>query len=246
MTIFWEIHSNLPREGPGDNESTRKAFEMISGSGCELNILDMGCGPGMQTLELANLTKGKITAIDNHQPFLETLQERAQEAGIHERIEVINQSMFALSLPENSYDVIWSEGAIYIIGFERGLREWRKFLKPYGYIVVSECCWLKSDPPDDLKAFWDDGYPDMGTIEQNRRRICNCDFNEIGYFVLPVAAWWRYYYNPLAKRLRILRNKYKNNLEAQRELESEIEEIDLFQRYHDYYGYVFFVMQKAY
>ena len=71
---FWEVHSNLPREGPGDNESTKKAYLMLKDLPENPRILDIGCGPGMQTIELAKLSGGQIVAVDNHQPFLEQLK----------------------------------------------------------------------------------------------------------------------------------------------------------------------------
>jgi ubiquinone/menaquinone biosynthesis C-methylase UbiE len=76
--IFWEIHSGLPREGPGDNASIRRAFLMAAELPAAPRILDVGCGPGMQTLELAKISGGQITAVDIHQPFLDELQRRAR------------------------------------------------------------------------------------------------------------------------------------------------------------------------
>lgn len=79
MDVFFEIHRDLPREGPGNNESTRKAFHLLNGLPSQPNILDIGCGPGMQTIEIAKMTNGKIIAIDTHEPFLEELNRRAEK-----------------------------------------------------------------------------------------------------------------------------------------------------------------------
>ncbi|GAM56739.1 probable transcription regulator [Vibrio ishigakensis] len=43
-----------------------------------------------------------------------------------------------LPFEEDSFDVLWSEGAVYNIGFETGIRDWRKYLKSGGTLVVSE------------------------------------------------------------------------------------------------------------
>lgn len=245
MSIFWEIHQDLPREGPGDNAFTRKAFEMITGLPPQPRILDIGCGPGMQTIELALISNGRITAVDNHRPFLDVLSQRTQAAGLSGRIETLNQSMFSLDFPKNGFDLIWSEGAIYIMGFRKGLCEWREFLKPHGYIAVSECSWLKRNPPEDLKGFWDTAYPGMVSIEENSRIIQDCGYSEMGHFVLPESAWWQDYYDPLIQRVKMLREKYAGDPEAQGELDNELEEIEIYRKYHEYYGYVFYVMQRT-
>ena len=134
--IFWEIHSGLPREGPGDNESTRKAYRMLKGLPENPRILDIGCGPGMQTIELAKLSSGRIDALDSHQPFLEQLKKSAKKEGVDDIIKTVNGDMFNLSYENSSFDLVWSEGSIFVIGFEKGLREWRRLLTEKGYLVV--------------------------------------------------------------------------------------------------------------
>jgi ubiquinone/menaquinone biosynthesis C-methylase UbiE len=244
MSVFWEIHQDNPREGPGDNISTRKAFKLLKHLPLKSKILDIGCGPGMQTIELAQISSSLITAVDNYQPFLDTLKSRAEEAEVADRIKVVNQSMFNLDLPHNAFDVIWSEGAIYIIGFQKGLEEWREFLKPRGYIAVTEVAWLKPDPPKILKEFWQANYPALKTVEENSQIIRDAGYLETGRFILPEAAWWEDYYNPVMKRVSMLRAKYAGNPEALQELDAHQKEVALYRHYHDYYGYAFYVMQK--
>jgi ubiquinone/menaquinone biosynthesis C-methylase UbiE len=127
--VFWELHNNLLREGPGDNISTRKAFLMLKKLPKIPYILDIGCGPGMQTIELAKISCGKILAIDNHQPFLNQLKKRAKKEGVDKRIRTINSNIFTMDYEQASFDITWSEGAIYIIGFKKGLLKWKSWLK---------------------------------------------------------------------------------------------------------------------
>jgi len=69
--FVFTLHEGLPRQGPGSSECTRKAFSFLSGLPARPEILDIGCGAGMQTIELARLCPGcRITAVDIHQPFL--------------------------------------------------------------------------------------------------------------------------------------------------------------------------------
>jgi SAM-dependent methyltransferase len=245
MEMFFEIHQDLPREGPGDSKSTRKAFSMLKDLPPKPHILDIGCGPGMQTMDLIELTKGTIVAIDNHQSYLNALNEKVMKAGLSNRVHVMNRDMFSLDFESKSFDVIWSEGAIYIIGFEKGIRAWKPFLNKGGYLVVSEISWLKLDAPEEIKNFWELNYPALQDIQGNFKIIKNTGCKIIGCFTLPESAWWNDYYSPLQKRLDLIQEKYKGHPKALEWVEIEQTEINLYQKYSDYYGYVFYIMQNV-
>ena len=121
MELFLEVTAGLPRQGPGSTAATLQALSMVAGLPRPPRILDVGCGPGAQTIDLARATGGSIVAMDLHQPFLHELAARAKEAGVTSHISPIRMSMFAMSFASQSFDLIWSEGAIYIRGFEAGL-----------------------------------------------------------------------------------------------------------------------------
>lgn len=241
--IFFDIHKNLPREGSGRDEYTQKAYEIIPKINKPI-ILDIGCGPGLQTVKLAKLSNGTIYAIDNHQPFLDQLKKTAKENNLINRIKIINKSMLKMDFPEDFFDIIWSEGSIFIIGFERGLNEWKKYIKKDGYLAVHEMAWLKSNPPKEIKDYFDEVYPSISTIDKNINIIRKCGYKILGHFPLPEDAWWDFYYNPLEKRLEKLKLKYKNNSEALEIIKEQEKEINLYRRYNQWYGSVFYVMQK--
>ena len=245
MDIFWEIHSDLPREGPGDSDSTARAYSALSGLPACPRILDIGCGPGMQTLDLARLSNGQITAIDFHQPFLDELVRRAKAAGVDGYIQTQNMSMFEMDFAPEQFDLIWSEGAIYIMGFENGFKTCYPFLKTGGYMVVTEASWFQPNPPQQVFDFWKEAYPDMGSIEENILRIERQGYKLIDHFHLPDSSWWDNYYDPLMKRVSRLREKYAGNSKAQKALDEELAEIELFRKYSNYYGYEFYVAQKG-
>ncbi len=246
MNIFFEIHQNIPREGPGDAESTQKAYAMIPDLPPQPQILDIGCGPGMQTMDLLNVTDGIIVALDNHQPFLDTLQRNVEKAGLAHRIEEVHGDMFSLdeTFKKYAFDLLWSEGAIYIIGFETGLKTWKPLLKRDGYMAVSEISWLEPYIPKDVKTFWDQEYPAMQDIESNLKTIEETGYTNIGHFTLPESAWWTHYYIPLGKRLSMLRQMYQNNAAALKILDMVQAEIEMYRRDSQYYGYVFYIMQN--
>jgi ubiquinone/menaquinone biosynthesis C-methylase UbiE len=241
--IFFDIHKNLPRQGSGRDEYTQKAFEMIPKIK-NPKILDIGCGPGLQTIKLAKLSEGEVIGIDTHQPFLDQLKENAKKHNLTHRIKPINKSMFDMDFQKEYFDIIWAEGSIFIIGLETGLKEWKKFIKSDGYIAIHEMTWLKKDPPKEIYDYWQETYPAISTIDDNLKLIEKCGYRILGHFPLPDDAWWEFYYDPLQNRLKNLKVKYKDNSEALELIAEEEKEIDLFKKYNQWYGSVFYVMQK--
>jgi SAM-dependent methyltransferase len=247
--FFFEIHQGLPRQGPGDSQSTRRAFCMLPGVPSQPRILDVGCGPGMQTRDLVRLSKGIVCAVDTHLLFLQELRQQLRHESAASRrmkaadarVHCIRASMLALPFDARSFDLIWSECAIYIMGFDQGLKAWKPLIKPDGYLVVSEISWLRPDAPAELKTFWASSYPGIRTIEANLQAVKAAGYRVIGHFVLPAASWWPDYYSPLQERIKLLRDKYRAVREVQHLLDEEQEEIELFRRYSEYYGYVFYL-----
>ncbi|GHH99338.1 methyltransferase domain-containing protein [Neobacillus kokaensis] len=159
-------------------------------------------------------------------------------------VKVEKADMKALPYAEGQFDVVWSEGAIYIIGFENGLKEWRKFLKEKGILVVTELTWIKENPPQEPLDFWNNAYPEADTIEGNIRKAEEHGYKVIDTFVLPESGWWQDYYIPLENRIHILQEKYQHVQEALNQLAEAQMEIDLYRNYSEYYGYVFYLLQK--
>jgi len=243
--IFWKVHSGLPREGPGDNESTKKAYRMLKDLPENPRILDIGCGPGMQTIELAKLSGGQIVALDNHQPFLDQLKKSTKKENFSDRIKPVKGDMFNLNYDNSSFDLIWSEGAIFVIGFEKGLREWKRLLTDKGYLVVSELAWLRHNVPEEAKTFMKQCYPVIKTTEENLEVAQKTGYRIVGSFVLPEKSWWDNYYTPIETKLPFVKARYKNDEESLQFLALEETEIEMFRKYSDYYGYVFYILQGS-
>ena len=157
--LFFEMFTGLPRQGPGDAASTLRALALVPGIGPETRVLDVGCGTGLQTRVLARNSPARFVAIDNHPPFVQELNRQAHALGIGDRLEGRVADMRQLDFAPGSFDLIWSEGSIYVIGFEAGLREWRRLLVPGGHVAVTEACWTKPGAPPDCAAFWAQEYP---------------------------------------------------------------------------------------
>lgn len=195
-------------------------------------------------MELARLSRGEIIGLDIHQPFLDELSKKIEQAGLSDRVKTVNCSMFQMDFPEESFDIIWAEGSIYIIGFERGLKTWRRFIRPNGFLVVHEMNWLRPNPPQEIYDYWSEVYPGIRTVSENLKQISGCGYDLLGHFTLPEDAWWTEYYGPLQTRIQELRKKYIDDARALAVLDKEQREIDMFEKYREWYGSAFFVMLR--
>jgi SAM-dependent methyltransferase len=243
--LFFELFSNLPRQGPGDNESTRKALGLVPRVSADTCVLDIGCGTGQQTRVLAQHAPARIVAIDNHPPFVAELNRAAQALGVADRVEGRVADMHRLDFAPASFDLIWCEGAIYVIGFEAGLRAWQRLLRPGGHLAVTEACWTRPNPPPACAAFWAEQYPAIREVPALLQAIAGCGYQTVGHFALPKSAWWDDYYRPLQENVTAFRQRHPDEPDAQELADQVQREIDTWHAYSDFYGYEFFVMRRA-
>jgi serine/threonine-protein kinase HipA len=244
MQAFFKLHCDIPREGPGSDESTLRAIERLQPLGPDANILDVGCGPGRQTLVLAQRLAGSLTAIDIHQPFLDRLAAEANRRGLSERVKTLNARMDALPFPEGCFDLIWSEGAAYINGVSQSLRIWKRLLKATGQIGFTELTWLTESRPSEAAQFWAHNYPQMATITENQRKICAEGFDVLDTFVLPPSDWWQEYLTPLQARIELLKSEAKNCPDLAVAIAETEKEISIYSRFGSSFGYVFYLAKK--
>jgi ubiquinone/menaquinone biosynthesis C-methylase UbiE len=242
--LYFKIFEALPRQGPGDEESTKKAFQTLSDLPQCPEILDVGCGNGSQTLVLAKLSQGNIAALDKHAPFIDILKHKARQAGLETKIQCVVGDMAAMNFPKEHFDVIWSEGAAYNMGFTQALTSWNAFLKQNGYLVVSELVWFKKEVPQEISEYFAREYPDMQYYEDVYAMIKLAGYEMIGYFPLPSQSWWTDYYTPAEKKLAEMREEHQSNEDAQSIVDAFQLEINMHRKYFEYYGYGFYIMRK--
>lgn len=179
MDYLIEFHKYAERQGPGSDEAAKKALRYIPELDEDTRILDIGCGTGAQTMVLAKNTKAKIVAVDMLQKFLNKLKEKIDRDNLNNRVIAIQSSMDNLHFEEKLFDVIWSEGAIYNIGFKKGLSEWKRFLKDEGYIAVSEISWLTHNRPEEIEQYWTDAFLERYNYGEDVQEFIKMGLDEI-------------------------------------------------------------------
>ncbi|NCC69382.1 MAG: class I SAM-dependent methyltransferase, partial [Clostridia bacterium] len=162
-----EFFTALDRQGPGSQEETVKALGFIGGLSSNSKIADLGCGTGAQTMVLAQNTEATITALDLYAGSIDKLNTRAKKLGLENRVKGIVGSMDNLPFHDGELDLIWSEGAIANIGFEKGLNHWKRFLKKGGYVAVTYESWFTDERPAEIERWWMDAVPEINTIGSN-------------------------------------------------------------------------------
>lgn len=246
LSLMVDLHRDGSRQGPGSDDDTMLALELARlDNDAQLRVADIGCGTGAATLVLASkLPNARITAVDRFPEFLDILKQRAIMAGCANRIDTLAESMVALPFTEESFDLIWSEGAIYNMGFRKGLEAWRPFLKPNGVLAVSEITWLRPDPHNEILEHWNSEYPEIATATEKIATIESAGYDLAGYFVLPSTSWINNYYDPTDLRIPGFLERHPDEPEASQVVEMERHEAELYRRYRNWFSYGFYVVRK--
>lgn len=245
LEFIIDLHKHSGRQGPGSEEETLKALSFINlPQNRQLNIADIGCGTGAQTRTLAKHINGQITAVDLFPDFLDELNEISEKQGLSDKIITLEKSMDQLPFCNEEFDILWSEGAIYVIGFEQGVKKWKPFLKRGGYLAVSEITWTRLQRPKEIEVFWNREYPEIGTAQNKISILEENGFVLEGYFNLSKESWSENYYKPLEMKLEPFLRRHNHSELAIKVAEETRAEIQLYQKYKEYYSYGFYIAKK--
>lgn len=199
---------------------TRKAFKSLP----ELDkprILDVGCGSGVSTIELANLSNGNIVGIDVIP--LDKLNRKIIAKGLTSRIQLKKCSFFNNGFQDESFDIIWAEGVFHILGYEKSFNECSRLLKNKGYMVI---------------------HDEINKLPAKIKKVNKYDFNLILYFPLPEDAWWSEYYGPIERKINEIMPKYKQDKEALKYLQRQLKEVEMVKPNPKKFGSIFYILQK--
>jgi ubiquinone/menaquinone biosynthesis C-methylase UbiE len=187
------------------------------------HILDIGCGSGVPTIELAKLSGGQVIGLDIDGSLVERLNKRIKKAGLSDRVTALKRSMFEMDYPTESFDIIWAEGSIARIGFSAGLREWRRLLKPGGFLVV---------------------HDEEGDLKEKTKQIPIQGYQLLHSFILDEKTWWDEYFTPLERYIHETRAKQPVDLKLLALLDADQREIGMVRRNPMCTRSVYFVMKK--
>jgi len=246
LTLICDYFSNLGRQGPGSPEVTMKALSFIENLSDKSRIADIGCGSGGQTMVLAQNAPGSIIGIDLFPIFIDLFNRNAAKLNLHDRVKGVVGSMDNLPFREEELDLMWSEGAIYNVGFKRGLHEWRRFLKLGAYIAVSEASWFTEERPAEINDFWKAEYPEIDTIPNKVAQMQKAGYIPVATFTLPEHCWTEHFYVPQVEAQRVFLEKNAGNKAAENFIQIQRHEAQLYYKYKKYYGYVFYIGKKLY
>ncbi|XHH08538.1 MAG: class I SAM-dependent methyltransferase [Candidatus Bathyarchaeia archaeon] len=187
-------------------------------------ILDIGCGSGLPTIEIAKLCEGEVTGIDIDESAIAQFRKRINKEGLSNRVRAINSSLTEMEFCDESFDVIWSEGVLEGLTFDYELKSWRRLLKQNGFLVIH--------------------YEILGAKESIFK------LSEYGYVLtetvlVPADAWWTKFYKPLAEKMCKLLEKYKKEPEALKLLKMLQTEIDMVKKNPSRFNTAFYIMKKT-
>lgn len=185
-------------------------------------ILDVGCGTGVPTIILAELTNGNITGVDIDNEALEILKSKIVEKQLESRIVTRNCSMSEMKFHGGGFDIIWAEGSIAVMGFDKGLIAWKPFLKKHGYVVV---------------------HDDSDDFDNKIKSIPGCGFELLNHFFISKDEWWKLYYDHLESELN--ENYFIQNKKPDDEAKKLINELNIFRKDPQKFSSVYFIMQKT-
>ena len=244
LGLICEYFSILERQGPGSRQVTIQALGFTENLNEGSRIADLGCGTGGQTMVLAQHAPGYITGIDLSPQFIDIFNLNARKLKLQDRVKGITGSMHDLPFGNEELDLIWCEGAIYNIGFERGLNEWRPYLKTGGYIAVTEASWFTEQRPVEIKEFWNNAYAGISTIAEKINVLQKAGYVPVSSFILPESCWTDNFYVPQVAAREVFLKKHPGNKAAEEFIAYQRYESRLYDRYKDYYGYVFYIGRK--
>ena len=241
--LLVNLHRGLARLGPGSDAATLQALGLCTELPGKPMILDIGCGSGAQSLTLASASGGWIVAMDLFPVFIHQLMQRSSQRRLTDLVHGVVADMHAPPFAPLCFDLIWSEGAVYNMGFDNALQCWRPLLRAGGYLVISEISWFETNPTQTLRDYWQENYPAMRSVSENRQAAVDSGWIPVGDFALPACAWDENYYAPLQQQIPGFLQAHPDDPDAAAVVATTLREIDIMHRYSQACGYQFYILR---
>ncbi|MBR7832842.1 methyltransferase domain-containing protein [Actinospica durhamensis] len=105
-----------------------------------LTVLDVGCGPGTITADLAQLVApGRVVGLERAESVLSQATYYAGEKGVADRAQFVVGDVHSLDFPDDSFDVVHAHQVLQHVGDPVGaLREMRRVTRPGGVVAARD------------------------------------------------------------------------------------------------------------
>lgn len=244
MEAMIDLFLGLERMSPGSQDTTAQAFQIAAQDHEIRTIVEFGCGSGVSTIALAQLSGAVVIAIDNCGPFLSQLKQKAHQAGVGQQVEVREQSMDAAWPAGTQFDLIWCEGSVYCIGVENALKLWRDLLPPGGRIALSDLVWIDPNPDAEVQEYWSNQGVTLCYPDDIRKLFLSQGYQIVGDFIFPDRDWQNYY-RPLRERLPKWKSEHSDPENAGIIDHMLQEEMRMYDQFGSQYGYAFFIAERV-
>jgi len=148
-------------------------------------------------------------------------------------------SMFELDFPRPGFDLIWSEGSAYFMGFEKALKDWKSLINPQGFLFISDAVWLTEQPSEACMEYWKVEYPNMTDINSRKEQAKKQGYEISFSVVLPQRAW-KDFYNDMQACIK-LAVKEQGMTQT---FEDMLKEIEIDNNYGNEYGYLCLLLRR--
>lgn len=237
---FYEAYKGLDRLSPGSSEVTMSAIKKLGIDRLgNLNILDIACGVGSSTILLADYFENStVEAFDLFRHYINVLDEKIDENSLQDRVFTYVMDMKDPDFANEEFDIIFCEASCEVIGFKKALQDWKRLLKPDGFMVISDLTWI-SKPSSSSVKFWKNIYSEVDSVENKITQIEKEGYDFIDCVTVPKDCWIDYY-DKLEENL----NSIKSDSSAKDFVKQLKKEINHYRKNSDDYSYVFYIMKK--
>lgn len=180
-----DIHVGLYDQGPDISDASRRTVERMAARAGTLqgkHVLDLGSGYGGAARVLARRYGAQVTCLNLSAVENERNRELTHEAGLDDKITVVDGSFDSVPFEASTFDLVWSQDAILHAPDRRAvLDEIARVLKPGGEFIFTDP--MQADTlrdPTPLKPIYDRIHlPDLASIGFYREELSARGFEEV-------------------------------------------------------------------